>query len=392
MDKKQNLYKSSQKSNKSQVVDRTLLAFKRFARHLFNSLFGTPFNAVCTLAIIWLAWLGLPPLMDWAYTHAVFAPDPQACQEARGVGACWGVISAKHSLILWGRYPFEQRWRAELSTLLLLALIIRSSIMTLSSVPKTIAYEWIAVLTLIFVLMSGYLGPLEFLRSSVISPLIGEPFTVVSTDLWGGLPLTVILSFICIVLASPLALVLALARVSEIPLFNVLSKTYIEVVRGVPLISVLFMASYMFPLLLPSGYSPDVLIRVTAGITLFAAAYLAEIVRAGLQGVPRSQTEAALSVGMSYWQTQRLIVLPQALKLVVPGVMNSFIAIFKDTSLITIVSLYELTGALSLAMNGDAVWRAFKLEGYLFITAIYFIFCFSMSRYSLWIERRLQRT
>lgn len=391
MDKEQELYSLTSKRHKSEGVGSTMPALKRFARHLFTSLLGTPFNATCTLTIIWLAWLGVPPLMDWAYTHAVFAPDPQACQEARGVGACWGVITAKHSLILWGRYPFEQRWRAELSTLLLLVLIIRSSIFTLSSFRKTVVYEWIAVLMLIFVLMSGYLGPLEFLRESVLSPLIGKPFTVVSTDLWGGLPLTLILSFICIVLASPLALVLALARVSDLPLFNVLSKTYIEVVRGVPLISVLFMASYMFPLLMPSGYSPDVLIRVTAGITLFAAAYLAEIVRAGLQAVPRSQTEAALSVGMSYWQTQRLIVLPQALKLVIPGVMNSFIAIFKDTSLITIVSLYELTGALSLAMNGDAVWRAFKLEGYLFITAIYFIFCFAMSRYSLWIERRLKR-
>ena len=239
--------------------------------------------------------------------------------------------------------------------------------------------------------MSGQLGPLEFLRSSVISPFLGKPFTVVPTDLWGGLPLTILLSFVCIVLATPIALFLALARTSEMPLFNVLSKTYIEVVRGVPLISVLFMASYMFPLLLPSGYSPDVLIRVILGITLFAAAYIAEIVRAGIQTVPKSQTEAAVSIGLGYWHTQYLVVLPQAIKVVIPGIMNSFISIFKDTSLITIVSLYELTGSLTLAMNGDALWLPYKLEGYLFITFVYFVFCFAMSRYSLWIEHKLKR-
>ena len=151
------------------------------------------------------------------------------------------------------------------------------------------------------------------------------------------------------------------------------------------------MASYMFPLLLPSGYSPDVLLRVILGISLFAAAYLAEIVRAGIQTIPKSQSEAASSIGFGYWHTQYLIILPQAIKVVIPGIMNSFISIFKDTSLITIVSLYELTGSLTLAMSGDALWLPYKFEGYLFITFIYFVFCFAMSRYSLWIERRLKR-
>jgi len=152
---------------------------------------------------------------------------------------------------------------------------------------------------------------------------------------------------------------------------------------------VLFMASFMFPLFMPPGMSPDVLLRVLVGITLFSAAYLAEIVRGGLQAVPKGQYEAAESLGLTYWQMQRKIVLPQALAIVVPGIMNSFIAIFKDTSLVTIVSLYELTGAMTLALNSDADWRPFKVEGYLFITAIYFVFCFAMSRYSLWIESRL---
>jgi general L-amino acid transport system permease protein len=167
---------------------------------------------------------------------------------------------------------------------------------------------------------------------------------------------------------------------------------YVELIRGVPLISVLFMASFLFPLFMPVGKSPDVLVRVVVGITLFSAAYLAEVVRGGLQAIPAGQVEAAQSLGLGYWQTQRKIVLPQALAIVVPGIMNSFIAIFKDTSLVTIVSLYELTGALGLALNSDANWRPFKIEGYLFITAIYFVFCFAMSRYSLWIEQRVSRS
>jgi general L-amino acid transport system permease protein len=159
----------------------------------------------------------------------------------------------------------------------------------------------------------------------------------------------------------------------------------------VPLISVLFMASFMFPLLMPEGVSVNVLVRVLAGITLFAAAYLAEVIRGGLQAVPQGQLEAAQALGLSWWQVQRGIVLPQALTMVVPGLVNNFISVFKDTSLVTIVSLYELTGALSLALNSDANWRPYKIEGYLFIAAIYFVFCFAMSRYSLWLERHLSR-
>jgi general L-amino acid transport system permease protein len=357
---------------------------------LIRSLFGNPLKIISTLVGLGICILLIPPFIEWGIVSAVFSADPVACQEARGIGACWGVIVEKYPLILWGRFPYAQQWRPQLSTALLLVLIVRSS---LNRVTFTqLCAEWFCILGLIFVLMSGYLGPLEFLRNSVLTPLFGQPFTVVSTDLWGGLPLTLMLSFVCIVLASPLAVFLALGRQSQLPIFSVLSKTYIELLRGVPLISVLFMASYMFPLLLPSGYSPDVLIRVVLGISLFAAAYLAEIVRAGLQAIPKGQLEAADSLGLGYWQTQYLVVLPQALKIVIPGMMNSFIAIFKDTSLITIVSLYELTGSLSLALNGDALWRPFKLEGYLFITLIYFVFCFSMSRYSLWLEKRLNHS
>jgi general L-amino acid transport system permease protein len=211
----------------------------------------------------------------------------------------------------------------------------------------------------------------------------------VPTDQWGGLPLTVMLATLGVVLAFPIAVLVALGRRSHLPAIRSLCIVYIELVRGVPLISVLFMASFLFPLFVPVGKSPDVLVRVVVGLTLFAAAYLAETVRGGLQAIPKGQVEAAESLGLTYWQTQRKVVLPQALAIVVPGIMNSFIAIFKDTSLVTIVSLYELTGSLGLALNSDADWRPYKFEGYLFITAIYFAFCFTMSRYSLWIEKQV---
>ena len=229
------------------------------------------------------------------------------------------------------------------------------------------------VLAIFFGLMHGGFGGLE----------------TVPTDRWGGLPLTVMVATLSIVLAFPLAVVVALGRRSKMPAIKTICVIYVELIRGVPLISVLFMASFMFPLFMPPGTSIDVLLRVLVGITLFSAAYLAEIVRGGLQAIPKGQQEAADTLGLSYWQAQRKIILPQALALVVPGVMNNFIAIFKDTSLVTIVSLYELTGAMGLALDSDSDWRPFKIEAYIFITAIYFTFCFSMSRYSLWIEKRL---
>jgi len=211
---------------------------------------------------------------------------------------------------------------------------------------------------------------------------------VVETARWGGFPLTLLLSTVGIAAAFPLAILVALGRRSHLPGFRAICVLYVELIRGVPLISVLFMASALFPLLMPPGLTIDVLLRVLVGIILFSAAYLAEVVRAGLQAVPTAQLEAASALGLSYWQTQRKIMLPQALRMVVPALVNSFIGTFKDTSLVTIVSLYELTGSLRLALT-DPDWRAYFLEGYLFIALIYFVCCFAMSRYSLWIERRL---
>ncbi len=334
------------------------------------SLFADWRSTLATVLMLALALYALPGFIEWALLKAVFRPSADACQAARGEGACWGVVTEKWRFIVFGRYPFEQQWRPEVATVLLLGLLVVSCIRAFWK--PWLGILWLAVIPAFFLLMGGGFG-----------------LPRVPTDLWGGLPLTVMLATLSIVFAFPLSILVALGRRSSLPAIRTICIVYVELVRGVPLISVLFMASFLFPLFLPVGKSPDVLLRVLVGITLFAAAYLAETVRGGLQAIPAGQVEAARSLGLSYWQTQRKIVLPQALAIVVPGIMNSFIAIFKDTSLVTIVSLYELTGALGLALNSDANWRPFKIEGYFFIALVYFAFCFAMSRYSLWIEQRV---
>ena len=335
------------------------------------NLFGSWHSILATLALVGLLGWWLAGLLDWAVLHAVTAPSLDHCQAARGSGACWGAVVEKWRLTIFGRYPFDQQWRPFAATVSLLALLVASCLRPLWG--RWLALSWPVVLASCFALMAGGVAGLER----------------VPTDRWGGLPLTIMLSTLSIGLAFPFAVLVALGRRSALPAIRAVCALYVEVVRGVPLVSILFMASFMFPLLMPPGLSIDVLLRVLAGITLFAAAYLAEVVRGGLQAIPRGQIEAAAALGLGYWQTQHKIVLPQALALIVPGIMNSFISTFKDTSLVTIVSLYELTGSLGLAFNSDADWRPYKIEAYLFIACIYFACCFSMSRYSLSLERHL---
>ncbi len=319
-----------------------------------------------------LLWL-VPQILNWAIVKAVWTPNYEACR-AEGAGACWGVITEKYRLILFGRYPFEEQWRPLVATVMLTGLLIASCIRMFWKVWLPVL--WLVVMAIFFALMYGNtLG-----------------LTQVDTDRWGGLPLTILLASISLVLSFPIALVVALGRRSNLPAIRSFCTIYVELIRGVPLISVLFMASFMFPLFMPPGVKIDVLIRVLVGITLFSAAYMAEVIRGGLQAVPKGQIEAAATLGLSYWQTQGKIVLPQALAMVVPGIMNNFISTFKDTSLVTIVSLYELMGAMSLALNSDANWRPFVIEGYIFIALIYFVFCFSMSRYSSWVEKQVNKS
>jgi general L-amino acid transport system permease protein len=336
------------------------------------NLFGDLRTSLATVLIGGLLLWLLPQFLQWAVFSAVWRPNFEACR-VDGVGACWGVVAEKYRLIILGRYPFAEQWRPLVATLLMLSLLVASCVRFCWK--PWLVLLWAGVLAVFFTLMYGNVLGLS----------------KVETDRWGGLPLTLLLASLSIAMAFPIALVVALGRRSDLPAIRSACTIYVELVRGVPLISVLFMASFMFPLFMPQGTTIDVLIRVLAGITLFAAAYMAEVIRGGLQAIPKGQIEAAATLGLSYWQTQRKIVLPQALAMVVPGIMNNFIAIFKDTSLVTIVSLYELTGALGLALNSDADWRPFKIEGYLFIALIYFIFCFSMSRYSLWVEKQVNK-
>jgi general L-amino acid transport system permease protein len=337
---------------------------------LRRNLFSDWKNTIGTVIVLALLARYLPPILDWAVFSAVARPDNAACRALGHDGACWGVIAEKYRLILFGRYPYDQQWRPLIATLLMIVVLAASCYRPFWK-PWLMAV-WVVMLAAFFALMLGGVFGLSY----------------VETARWGGLPLTIMLATIGLALAFPLSIAVALGRRSRLPGIRTLCVLYVELIRGVPLISVLFMASFMFPLFMPAGMTIDVLVRVQVGIILFSAAYLAEVVRGGLQALPRGQVEAAASLGLSYWQTTRKVVLPQALRLVVPAIMNTFIGTFKDTSLVTIVSLYDLTGALQLAL-GDSDWRKFFLEGQLFVAAIYFVFCFAMSRYSQWIERHL---
>lgn len=336
---------------------------------LRRNLFADAFSTLTTLVLLAGALYCLPGLIDWMLLQAVFRPDAAACQAVQHNGACWGLVAEKYRFILFGRYPYEQQWRPLLATTVLLLAIGVGGLPLRSRGPLLAA--WIVAVSIFFTLMGGGVFGL----------------TPVASEQWSGLPLTLLLASTTMLLALPLAILVALARQSGLPLLRGLCTLYVELVRGVPLISVLFLASFLFPIVLPQGFSVDVLLRVQAGIVLFAAAYLSETIRGSLLAVPTGQRDAAAALGLGRWQTMRWIILPQALRAAVPSIMNSAVSIFKDTSLITVVSLYELTGSLSLALAGDAEWRTFYLEGYLFIGLIYWIGCYAMSRFSRRLEQ-----
>jgi general L-amino acid transport system permease protein len=335
-------------------------------------LFGSVGNAATSVAILALLAFALPPVLRWLLGNAVWQADYAACRALDHAGACWGFVAEKWRLILFGRYPYDEQWRPAAATAIVVAALVVTAIP--ACWRRWLAWLWAATLAAFFALMGGGVAGLAR----------------VDTGLWGGLPLTVLLTLVGLGASIPLGILLALARRSSLPLLRTLATLYIELVRGVPLITVLFTASFVFPLLLPQGMRIDVLTRIALGIVLFQAAYMAEVVRGGLQALPKGQYEAAAALGLSWWRTQQKVILPQALTLVIPSFVNSLLSTFMDTSLVTVVSMYDLTGALRLAL-GDAQWRNFFLEGYLFIALVYFACCFAMSRYSHWLEQRLGR-
>jgi general L-amino acid transport system permease protein len=334
------------------------------------NLFNGVGNTLLTLAAAWFLVMTIPRLVRWAVVDANWHADSgRAC---RGDGACWAFIGEKLRFILFGRFPYAEQWRPLFVVLIFIGLILASCDRRLWG--RRLILLWLGGLVLVGLLMwGGILG-----------------MSYVETDLWNGLPLTLILAVVGMALAFPLAILLALGRRSELPAVRAICVAYIELIRGVPLITVLFMASVMLPLFLPTGMTIDKLLRAQVAFILFAAAYLAEVVRGGLQAIPKGQIEAADALGLGYWQRTRLIVLPQALALVIPPLVNTFIGTFKDTSLVIVIGLFDLLGTANAALT-DANWRGFFAEAYVFVAAIYFTFCFFMSRYSQMLEREFNK-
>jgi general L-amino acid transport system permease protein len=335
------------------------------------NLFNSWPNTLLTILALVLLWRLVPPLVDWGFLEAIWsAPDSRACRAAKGEGACWAFVAEKHRFILFGTYPYEEHWRPALSILVMLALYVLSALRRFWR--PALALVWLGGLALVGVLMWGGAFGLRY----------------VENERWGGLMLTLLLATFGLAFSFPLAILLALGRRSDMPLVRGFCVGYIELVRGVPLISLLFMASVMLPLFLPAGVTVDKLLRAQIAMILFAAAYLAEVVRGGLQALPRGQYEAADALGLGYWRKTALVVLPQALRISIPPLVNTFIGFFKDTSLVVIIGLFDLLTSIKVSLQEPA-WSGFGVEAYLFASLVYFAFCYTMSRYSQDLERDL---
>ncbi|MCW4153031.1 amino acid ABC transporter permease [Halomonas sp. 18H] len=334
------------------------------------NLFNGPLNSVVSVITMVLLAMMLWPMAKWALIDADWLGSTrEACT---GEGACWVFISARFETIIYGFYPDPERWRVDIVLAMLTLLVAWLAI------PRLPAKRWVGAFALVGFPIVAYVL------------LIGGHFglEVVPTREWGGLMLTLTVATVGIVGSLPIGVVLALGRRSQMPLVRSLCVVFIEFWRGVPLITVLFMASVMLPLFVPTEVEFDKLLRALIGIMFFWSAYMAEVVRGGLQAIPSGQEEAAKALGLGYWRRMGLIVLPQALKLVIPGIVNTFIALFKDTSLVLIIGLFDLLAIIRAGLT-DSNWLGFATEGYVFAALMFWVFCFSMSRYSQYIERRL---
>jgi general L-amino acid transport system permease protein len=339
-----------------------------------KNLFASIGDTLMTLVALAIIAMLVPPLFRWAFVDAQWqGADREACV-THGAGACWAYVKANFGQFIYGRYPDAERWRINTFFILLIAGLVP---MAIPSAPfKRLNLLYIVI---IFPIISTVL---------LIGGVLG--LTEVDTPLWGGLMLTIVVSIIGMVVSLPFGILLALGRRSKMPGVRMLSIGFIEFWRGVPLITVLFMASVMLPLFLPPGVNFDKLLRALIGVALFASAYMAEVIRGGLQAVPKGQYEGAMALGLSFWQMMRLIILPQALKIVIPGIVNTFIGLFKDTSLVYIIGLFELLGIVRQSF-GDPDWATSQTPatGLVFAAVVFWVFCFGMSQYSRYTERRL---
>lgn len=333
-------------------------------------LFGSTTNTVLTLLALWLLYLIIPGMLDWTIFSAVVEATSREECRSLGTGACWALIVERFEFSIYGFYPDDERWRPNLA----------------------------------FILLFPALGPVLFDKFpargkafifSVAYPFIGAwlliggfGLTPVATDLFGGVLLTIIIGVVGIAFSLPIGILLALGRASRLPVMRSLCTAFIEFIRGVPLITLLFVASTMLNYFLPPGTTFDLLLRVLIMVTLFASGYVAEVIRGGLQSIPKGQFEAADAMGLNYWQSMRLIILPQALKVSIPGIVNTFIGLYKDTTLVIIIGLLDVLGIMRASL-ADPIWNGLASEAYIYTAVFFFISCFAMSRYSIYLENKL---
>jgi len=338
------------------------------------NLFSSPANALLTLLCLYVIWRTVPPLIEWAFFDAVWGSQGRDACLANGAGACWAFIDAKFGQIIYGRYTLAERWRVDLVFVISVLSLGPLFVERMPGRRYLAAFALLVYPVICYLLLSGG----HFGLPAVESPL------------WGGMTLTLVVATVTMTAALPLGILLALGRRSQMPVIRIFSVMFIEMWRGVPLITILFMASVMLPLFLPAGVNFDKLVRVLIGMSLFASAYMAEVVRGGLQAIPRGQYEAASALGFGFWRATALIILPQALRLVIPGIVNNYISLFKDTTLVLVVGLVDFLGVIQLNFS-DAKWSTpqTSLTGYVFAAAVFWVICFSMSRYSMRVERRL---
>ncbi|MBU1344231.1 MAG: amino acid ABC transporter permease [Proteobacteria bacterium] len=333
-----------------------------------KNLFSSPVNTILTLLILSILWFSVLPFLKWALIDSTWLPDADC--RGNGGGACWSIISSNYKVILFGFYPQDILWRPVTAIFMLISLLVLSRNRNFWN--AILGYAWIISLVIMGILLKGGvfgLAPVD----------IGQ---------WGGIILTLLLSVFGLTAAYPLGILLALGRQSKMPVIKTFCIFYIELIRGVPLISLLFMSSVVFPLFLPEGVSINGILRAQVAIIMFTAAYIAEVVRGGLQGMNKGQFEAADAIGLNYSQTMRLVILPQALKIVIPPSVSVLISAFKDTSLVVIIGLYDLLKTTQSTLS-EPKWMGFSAEAYIFLALIYFICCFFMSNYSRKLEKEL---
>lgn len=339
---------------------------------LRKNLFSSWINSIMTLFAIYLLYKIIPPLVHWVFLDSVVdAKNREECQ-ALGTGACWAFIKDRYKILIYGFYPIEERWRVDLSFALLCVALVPILFDAVPQRKKALIFSCVFPFIAAWLLMGGF------------------GLKHVGTDEFGGMMLNIVVGVTGIVFSLPLGVLLALGRKSHLPIVRSVSVCFIEFIRGVPLITLLFVASTMLNYFLPPGTTFDLLLRVLIMATLFASAYIAEVVRGGLQAIPSGQYEAANSMGLKYWQSMRLIVLPQALKISIPGIVNTFIGLFKDTTLVLIIGLLDVLGVGRSAL-ADAQWNGLAYEVYVSIALFFFVCCFSMSRYSIYLEGKLDK-